>query len=146
MEIVRQQMPKAFGLQSYSPVILCAAEMDAIRQAVDSSCRPWFDAAFLQKQVVSFRIRAKRSDKTFPLRSQQIEIELATMICNIYGNDKLEIDLNHGEVTVGCEVRDEFAFHLLRQFFRARADCRWGPIRRFWRCCPEESIRRWRAI
>jgi len=110
MEIVRRQMVKAFGLQSYSPVIFCAADMTAIRQAVDTSCRSYFDAALAQHQTVSFRIRAKRSDKTFPLRSQQVEIELATMISDIYGAEKLELDLNHGTITVGCEIRDEFAF------------------------------------
>ena len=116
LELIHRQMPKAFGLESYSPVVWCQAEMGAIREAVAASCGTYFEPALEQRKVVSFRIRAKRSDKRFPLRSKEIEIELASMVADRYGEDRLTVDLDNGEITVGCEVREEFAFIYYRSY------------------------------
>jgi thiamine biosynthesis protein ThiI len=108
--IINEQLQRAFGLESFSPVIMCEPTMENLKQAVDTSCRSYFAEAFSRKKVVSFRIRAKRSDKNFELDSKGIEIELAREVGKKYDYDSLSIDLENADVTVWCELRSEFAF------------------------------------
>ncbi|MCP3967345.1 MAG: tRNA 4-thiouridine(8) synthase ThiI [Lentisphaerae bacterium] len=110
LDLINTQMPKAFGLESFSPVIMTEPSLEAMQKAVDNSCRQYFDKAFENQKVVSFRIRGKRSDKKFPLDSKQIEIELARIVGKHYDYDSLNIDLENADVTVWCELRAEFAF------------------------------------
>ncbi len=108
---LHEQMKKAFGLESYSPVIMCTPDITELEQAVAGSCREYFDALFEKQKVVSFRIRARRSDKNFPMRSKEVEIALAKIVGSNYDYDSLNINLeDDADVTVGCEIREEFAF------------------------------------
>jgi len=108
--LIKEQLQRAFGLESFSPVIMCDATMDAMKKAVDSSCRSYFTEAFEKKKVVSFRIRTKRSDKKFELDSKGIEIALAEEVGKAYDCDSLTIDLENADITVWSELRSEFAF------------------------------------
>ncbi len=110
LELIKEQLKRAFGLESFSPVIMCEPSLDAMKKAVDSSCRSYFEDAFKKKKVVSFRIRAKRSDKKFELDSKGIEIALAKEAGKAYDYDSLTIDLENADVTIWCELRSEFAF------------------------------------
>lgn len=110
LETIKQQLPKAFGLESFSPVIMCEPDIEALKHVVDNTAGDFFDKALAAQKRVSFRVRAKRSDKDFPLCSKDIEIALAQVIGRKYDHDRLDIDLVNGEITIGCEVRCEFAF------------------------------------
>ena len=110
LELVKKQLQRAFGLESFSPVIMCESTMDALKKAVDSSCRSYFVEAFKKKKNVSFRIRTKRSNKKFELDSRGIDIALAEVVGKEYDYDSLSIDLENADVTVWAEVREEFAF------------------------------------
>ncbi|WP_176012693.1 tRNA uracil 4-sulfurtransferase ThiI [Victivallis sp. Marseille-Q1083] len=105
----RRQLPRAFGLESASPAIKTAPVMAELTAALRTAAPAVFQPVLAEKSPVEFRVRARRSDKTFPLRSQQIEIELATVIGDLFGADNLRLNLDDAELTVGCEVRDEFA-------------------------------------
>jgi tRNA uracil 4-sulfurtransferase len=108
--LVKEQLQRAFGLESFSPVIMCESTMDELKKAVDSSCRSYFTKAFEKQKVVSFRIRTKRSNKDFELNSRGIDIALAEEVCKEYDYDSLTIDLENADITVWAEVRDEFSF------------------------------------
>jgi len=110
LELVKEQLQRAFGLESFSPVIMCEPTMDALKKAVDNSCRSYFAEAFKKQKVVSFRIRTKRSNKKFELDSRGIDIALAEEVVKEYDYDSLTIDLENADVTVWAEVREEFAF------------------------------------
>ncbi len=98
-----------FGLESFSPAILVESELEAIKRATAEASKPIFDAAFAARGRVRFRIRARRSDKSFPLCSKELEIELATVVGDLYPVPELEVHLDDdADITVGCEVRDEF--------------------------------------
>ncbi len=103
------ELGRAFGLESFSPACRLAPDMEVIREAAVRMAPAELGAALEKGQPVSFRIRARRSDKSFPLRSNEIEIDLATAIGARVGNENLRIDLDHAEYSLGCEVRDEFA-------------------------------------
>lgn len=56
----------------------------------------------------TFKVEARRADKSFPMHSQQICEELGAAILQNYHN--LRVDVHHPEVTVMCEVREEGAY------------------------------------
>ncbi len=116
MTEIHDRMKMAFGLESYSPAIMTPPDIEALKDAVRSSAAPYFNAALAQNQTISFRIRASRSDKEFPMRSKDIEIALATLVGDIFDQDRLKINLDKAMVTVGCEVRREFAIIFYESF------------------------------
>ena len=103
---IRNALQKAFGLESFSPAVLLAPDMDVIRETVQKYATGIFEG---QPKGVKFRIRARRSNKRFPLTSKDIEIDLVSAIAKVVGNDVFDIDLDHADITLGVEVRDEFS-------------------------------------
>ena len=121
LELVKRELAlRGLGLESFSPGVFLAPDMAAVRQAAERLGDAVFPAALAraaeEKRKLSFRIRARRSDKDFPLRSKEIEIELATLIGARFGDDRLDIDLDHADITLGVEVRKEFALLFLERF------------------------------
>ena len=109
MEAILPQLAKAFGLESFSPAVRLPVEMDAIREAAVAMAPEVLGTAMEKRDNVTFRVRARRSNKRFPLRSQEIEIDLVSAIAERLGERRFKLDLDHAEITLGCEVRDEFA-------------------------------------
>ena len=103
---IKNALQKAFGLESFSPAVLLAPDMDVIRETVQMYAKGIFAD---QPQGVKFRIRARRSNKRFPLTSKDIEIDLVSAIAKVVGNDVFDIDLDNADITLGVEVRDEFS-------------------------------------
>lgn len=108
LDVIKNQLRKCFGLESFSPAVITEVDMEKIRPiAVDLASSAI--AAFQEKGKPAFRIRARRSNKRFPLTSKEIEIDLVSAVAKETGEDKFTIDLNNADITLGCEVRDEFA-------------------------------------
>ena len=109
MEAILPQLAKAFGLESFSPAVRLPVDMDAIREAAVAMAPEVLGTAMETRDNVTFRVRARRSNKRFPFRSQEIEIDLVSAIAERLGERRFKLDLDHAEITLGCEVRDEFA-------------------------------------
>jgi len=109
----REVLPRAFGLESFSPAMRLPVDMERIRECALELTRECFAAA---PEHFTFRIRARRSNKRFPLTSNQIEVDLITRIGEEFGEDRFTIDLDHADYTLGCEVRDEFSALYMEQF------------------------------
>jgi len=109
-EIVKEQMPKLFGLESYSFAIMLEPNKDLIYDIVKTTSQYFISELLTNNPEVSFRIRVRRSDKTFPLTSNEFEIELAEAVSSNFNEDLLTVNLTKPDVSVGCEVRNEFAF------------------------------------
>ena len=105
-EIIRV-LPDIFGLESFSPAVLLPVEISAIRETALKLAPEFFSAC--GKARPSFRVRARRSNKRFPMTSQQIEIDLVTALADRLGGDAFDIDLDQADITLGCEVRDELS-------------------------------------
>jgi thiamine biosynthesis protein ThiI len=111
LAVLRDRLGFAFGLESFSPVVLGAPDMEFLRTAVRNCAGAFFDEAFAKRERVAFAIRARRSDKSFGMTSKEIEIDIAEVVNEHFGRgDGLYVNLDRPEVTVFCEVRDEFAF------------------------------------
>jgi thiamine biosynthesis protein ThiI len=68
-------------------------------------------AAYLEKSLKfakSFKVEAKRADKTFPMKTPDIQRELGGAILEAYPH--LSVDVHNPEVTVLLEIRDKAAY------------------------------------
>ena len=60
------------------------------------------------KNAKTFKVDAKRSDKSFPMKTPEIQVELGAAILEAYPH--LSVDVHNPEVTVMCEIRDKGAY------------------------------------
>lgn len=58
--------------------------------------------------ATTFKVEAKRSDKAFPMKTPDIQMELGGAILEAYPH--LKVDVHNPEVTVTCEIRDKGAY------------------------------------
>jgi thiamine biosynthesis protein ThiI len=97
-----EPLSRVFGLVSLSPAVEVPREMEAIlregvRLAGEAGVGP----------QVTFRVRARRADKTFPLISPEINRLLAEAIIREWGG---QVDLSDAaQVTIGVEVAQDGA-------------------------------------
>ncbi|MBE5807553.1 MAG: tRNA 4-thiouridine(8) synthase ThiI [Clostridiales bacterium] len=90
-----RRVTKVFGLYSVSP----AVEMEKDLDAIGERC-----AMLMQGVTGTFKVYARRSDKTFPLNSQELAAELGGRILD--KNPQLTVDVHHPEHRVDVEIRD----------------------------------------
>ena len=111
---------RALGIENFSPAIITVPDMEKISETIKTAGATIFPAAIekahKEERTLRFRIRARRSDKNFPLRSQEIEIALCCLLGGIYGRENLKLDLDDADITVGVEVREEMAIIYLESF------------------------------
>jgi tRNA uracil 4-sulfurtransferase len=98
------RLQRVFGLVSVSPAAEVPAEIEALAAAAVTAA-----AAAVERDPAlrrSFRIEARRSDKRFPLTSQQIGVRLGADVQRATG---LPVDLENPALVVGVEVGRETA-------------------------------------
>src|SRR5262249_22261955 len=90
-----ERLGRMFGIQSFSPVVLCAKDFDALR---DEAVRVAVAAAGGAK---SFKVDAVRSDKRFPVRSMDMGRDIAAAMSHATG---LRVARHLPDPVVGIEV------------------------------------------
>ena len=108
LEQLKDVLSRAFGLESFSPVIECVPEAETLFETAFESAKGAICKILEKQNTIRFRTRARRSDKNFPLISKEIEIEMATRLHKEFG-DRIKIDLDDPEFTIGIEVREQVA-------------------------------------
>lgn len=90
---------KVFGIVSVSPAVVVESKMAAIEGAVleEASTRDF----------QSFRITAKRSDKSFPMKSPDIGKHLGGVVLKAYNGRNISVDMHHPDLNISVEVREE---------------------------------------
>ena len=91
--LLRERVGSVLGVANFSPVQAVPRDLDALRAAAL--------AAVQGRSFASFRVRARRSDKTFPLTSLDVEREVGGAIKLATG---ARVDLDHGELTLRVEI------------------------------------------
>lgn len=108
------RLEKAFGLSSWSPAVrLEGGDFEAIKNTVLALAPEIFANIKTGDRPPTFRIRARRSNKQFPMLSKEIEIALATALWSQLGGDAIKLDLENADVTIGVEVREEMSMVFL---------------------------------
>ncbi len=93
---------KVYGFSKICVAIPAEKDLDAIFKAVEEN---------LSDELISaktFKVIAKRSDKSFPMNSMQIMAELGGMILEKFPH--LKVDVKKPELTVICEIRDRATY------------------------------------
>lgn len=93
---------KVFGIVQYSRAIQVEKDFDAICEAAVS---------YLGEQLEecrTFKVNAKRADKSFPLGSPEICVELGGYLLDHFPH--LQVDVHNPELTVTVEIRDFGAY------------------------------------
>ena len=116
LDAINVRLADVFGLESYSPAVLLPVDMDVIRETALKLIPQAFEK--FAGKIPTFRIRARRSNKRFPMTSREIEIDLVSAVAGKMGSGSFKIDLDEADITLGCEVRDEFSA-LYLDIFRA---------------------------
>lgn len=96
---VAERLRATFGLANFAPAVRCAADLDAMIDAVTQ--------VLPTEPPVSFRVRATRSDKRFPVPSPEIERRVGGALHDAHG---WRVDLRTPALTIHVEVVAGAAF------------------------------------
>ncbi len=92
-----------FGIHSYSPAIRIAQDFDLAAQTLAGMVGEL--RATIAKDVVSFRVEAKRAEKRFPMKSMDMAASAGGVI--LAHVDGLKVDLENPEITAYLEMREQ---------------------------------------
>lgn len=101
---VCKAVEKIFGISSFSPAIAVRPDLDTILEAV-------IQAVDLARPH-TFKIKARRHDKLFPVQSDAINRAAATRILK---NSNWKVDVHNPDVTILIEVRKEAAYIMVEK-------------------------------
>lgn len=96
------RVQKIFGIASVSRACICSKDFDAICK---EACTYLKDEL---TNAATFKVSAKRADKTFPLDSMAIGRELGGVILDAFPH--LTVDVHNPEINVTVEIRDYAAY------------------------------------
>lgn len=111
-ETIRSVLPRAFGLASFSPVMMCTPDIDTVLPLAKTLTLHCLKQILQDNPGVStFRLRARRADKRFPMESRDFERLIVDSLPKAELDvSRLKLDLINAQYTVGVEIREEFAF------------------------------------
>ncbi len=93
---------RVFGIAAFTRAAVCEKDMDSLRETA---------LAYLGEELKTaktFKVAAKRADKSFPLNSLEISRELGGQILGAFPH--LKVDVHTPEVLVTAEVRETAAY------------------------------------
>lgn len=104
--IVKERLSKIAGLVSFSPVIKVALDYEEIKKIVLKSAQK----ALTNKDHISFRISARRSNKKFEYDSMELQYNLGEYVIENIEESKREVDLHNPDLDINVEIRKNSAY------------------------------------
>ena len=98
-EEVAERVKNVFGLYSISPAVECEKELETIEKTLVDLLKE------NEKTTGSFKVRAKRSDKHYPLASLEICREVGGYLLTQF--PELTVDVHHPDFFVDVEIREQ---------------------------------------
>lgn len=102
MDAACESISRIFGIASYSRAAVCEKDFSAICETARTYLADELRAAS------TFKVSARRSDKTFCMNSMEIGRELGAVLLEAFPH--LKVDVHHPELNVTVEVRDFAAY------------------------------------
>ena len=103
-DVIVKEISKVFGVASISPAVECESDMDKIgEKAVE-----YMMELIEKKGVKTFKVEAKRADKTFPVKSPDIARRIGASV--LKGCKVLKVDVHNPDVYLFVDVRREETF------------------------------------
>ncbi|MBE7012018.1 MAG: tRNA 4-thiouridine(8) synthase ThiI [Ruminococcaceae bacterium] len=99
MEDTLKSLKKVFGIANICPAVRCAKTLDEIEKtAVECLSEEELEGK-------TFKVEAKREDKSFPLNSPQLAAEMGGRILSHY--PRLKVDVHNPDILVQVEIRKD---------------------------------------
>ena len=102
-----QKLTRVFGIHSVSPALASEKEWEA----VVASAKRVVGEKVAAVEHATFKVFARRADKRFPLRSEEICRTLGGLLLDAFS--QLEVDVHKPDFYVGVEIRQNQAFVFL---------------------------------
>ena len=99
---VSERVGKIFGIATYCRACVCEKDFNDIKEKSIEYLTDILGAA------KTFKVNAKRADKSFPMKSPEICMELGGILLEKFPH--LTVDVKNPEVTVTVEIRDTNAY------------------------------------
>ena len=96
------RVSQVFGLAALSRAAVCEKDFEAIKNTAEAYLGETL------RGVRTFKVEAKRSDKSFPMKSPEISRELGGFLLSKHPH--LKVDVHHPDIVVMVEVRDYGAY------------------------------------
>lgn len=96
-----EKLQKIFGLHSISPALAVEKDYDVIGSTLCSMMKKTLSG----REHATFKVFARRSDKHFPMTSDQINRELGGLLLSRF--HALKVDVHDPEIKVGVEIREK---------------------------------------
>lgn len=104
---VEERLKKVFGIAALTRAAVLPKDFEAVAAAAPGYLERYLSGA------KSFKVEAKRSDKSFPMKSPQLCAELGGVLLDAF--PALHVDVHKPEVTVYVEIRERHAFLHIQQ-------------------------------
>ncbi len=110
IQVLTENLKRCFGLDSFSMGFDGPREYQELMDILLKFSRPLFQKHYDQgASCVKFRSRIRRADKNYPVKSRDVEIEYATKIEELFGENRVKVDLENPDVSIGVEIREDHA-------------------------------------
>lgn len=103
-EEIIKEISKVFGVASISPAVEAESDLDAIGAAAVEYMKELIE----EKGIKSFKVKAKRADKGFPVKSPEIGRIIGAKI--LIGCKVLHVDVNNPERMLYVDVRKDGSY------------------------------------
>ena len=105
-QIVKDRLLKTAGLVSFSPVKKLNLDYEEIKESVLESAKQFME----EKEKVTFRISARRSNKKYKYDSMELQYNLGEYVLESIGEDKISVDLHEPDLDINVEIRKNHAY------------------------------------
>ena len=105
-QAIIKEISKVFGVASISPAVECESTMEAIGEAAVA----YMLEAIEERGVKTFKVEAKRADKTFPVKSPDIGRQIGAAV--LKGCKVLKVDVHDPDCLLFVDVRPVSYTHL----------------------------------
>ncbi|MDI3516921.1 MAG: tRNA uracil 4-sulfurtransferase [Thermotogota bacterium] len=94
----KRRISSVFGVQNFSPVVKVERDVQKIEEAIKELLNQ-------HTPVSTFKVNTRRSDKTFPVKSQELNARLGSFVLEHF--PEMKVDLHNPELEIGVEIRRE---------------------------------------
>lgn len=101
-EAVEFALSHLLGITGWAKTSVCEKDVDAIKEAVLTEAKK-----AKERGCLSFKIESRRSDKSFPLNSYELNCAAAAPI---FDGGLLKVDVHKPDVTISVEVREKCCY------------------------------------
>lgn len=108
-EVLMKKLPKVFGIQSFSPVADCEKDLDEMKKLSLIIMEQF------KEREITFKVEVRRSDKSFPHESHEIQREIGGHV--LRNNPNISVKVKKPDVELRIEVRKD-AIYMMAQIIQ----------------------------